>query len=277
VSGARLHVSRAVLLWTACLTAACGRPLLKLPAGPGTPAGDGATVFAEATAACRAINTITLEMSVRGSANGRRLRGRLTAGLGTPASARLEAVASFGQPLFVFVARNDDASVLLPRDNRILEHGKAEEVLEAVTGVPIGAAALRSLVTGCTRSASRDANGLENFRSLGEAWRVANDESDTVYFQRMTSPGRWRLVATVHPTGPSGIGWRAEYSMFEQNLPRKVDLVSQPPGRFDLELGLSQVELNVALGPEVFQLQQKAAAAPITLDELRQSGPLGQK
>ena len=274
MSGARLHVSRAALLWV-CLTAACGTPLMKLPGGPGTPAADGAMVFAEATAACRGINTITLEMSVHGSAHGRRLRGRLTAGLARPASARLEAVASFGQPLFVFVARNDDASLLLPRDNRVLEHGKSEDVLEAVTGVPIDAATLRSLVAGCTRSP--DTSGLDNVRSLGDRWRIASDGSDTVYFQRAEQSGRWRLVATLRPAGQSGTGWRAEYSMFVDNLPRKVHLVSQPSGRFDLELDLSQVELNVALGPEVFQLQQVAAAAPITLDELRQSGPLGEK
>ena len=277
MSGARLHLLKAALIGAACLTAACGTPLMKLPSGPGSPATDGAMVLADATAACRDINTITLEMSVRGSAHGRRLRGRLTAGLARPASARLEAVASFGQPLFVFVARDDDASLLLPRDSRVLEHGKAEDVLEAVTGVPIDPAALRSLVAGCTRSPSPNVNGLDNVRALGDAWRVAGDESDTVYFQRATSSGRWRLVATVRPPGQSGTGWRAEYSMFDGNLPRKVHLVSQPSGRFDLELDLSQVELNVALGPEVFQLQQTGAATPITLDELRQSGPLGEK
>jgi hypothetical protein len=272
-----LLVSKAALVGAVCLTASCGTPLMKLPAGPGTAAGDGAMVAAEATAACGGINTVTLEMSVHGSAQGHRLRGRLTAGLAKPASARLEAVASFGQPLFVFVARNGDASLLLPRDNRLLAHGKPEDVLEAVTGVPIDAAGLRSLVSGCSRSASRDANGLGNVQAVGEGWRVAGDESDSVYFQRVTPPGRWRLVAAVHPAGPSGTGWRAEYSMFEDNLPRKVRLVSQPSGRFDLELDLSQVELNVALEPEVFRLQPTGASAPMTLDELRQSGPLGQK
>jgi hypothetical protein len=250
---------------------------MKLPTGPGTPASDGATVASEATSACGMINTITLEMSVHGSAQGRRLRGRLSAGLARPASARLEAVASFGQPLFVFVARDNDASLLLPRDNRILEHGKSEDVLDAVTGVPIDAAALRSLVSGCTRSASRDAHALENVQALGDEWRVAADEGDSVYFQRATPPGQWRLVAAVHPPGASGTGWRAEYSTFDDKLPRKVHLVSQPPGRFDLELDLSQVELNATLGPEAFRLQQTGGATPITLDELRQSGPLGQK
>jgi hypothetical protein len=268
---------RTLLLLAALATASCGAKLMTLPSGPGTPAGDGAMVSADATAVCGGINTITLEMSVRGSAEGRRLRGRLTAGLARPASARLEAVASFGQPLFVFVARDGDASLLLPRDNRILDHGKPEDVLDAVTGVPIDAASLRSLVSGCARSASRGANAIENVRALGDEWRVAADEGDSVYFRRLTPPGRWRLVAAVHPPGPSGTGWRAEYSMFDDKLPQKVHLVSQPSGRFDLELDLSQVEVNAALGPEVFRLQQTGGAAPITLDELRQSGPLGQK
>jgi hypothetical protein len=277
VIGAGQRISKALLLAGVVSTASCGARLMKLPSGPGTPAGDAATVAAEATAACRGVNTITLEMSVHGSAHGRRLRGRLTVGLAKPASARLEAVASFGQPLFVLVTRNDDASLLLPRDGRVLEHGKSEEILDALTGVPIDAVALRSLVTGCPRSVSSDANGLQNVRSLGDVWRVAGDESDTLYFQHATPPGRWRLVATVHPAGRSGTGWRAEYSMFEENLPRKVHLVSEPSGRFDLELDLSQIELNVPLGADVFRLQQTSTAAPISLEELRQSGPLGQK
>ena len=68
--------------------------------------------------------------------------------------------------------------------------------------------------------------------------------------------------------------------MFESNHPRTVHIVSLPAGRFDLQLDLSQVELNVALGPEAFRLPQTATSAsisPISLDELRRSGPLGEK
>lgn len=54
-------------------------------------------------------------------------------------------------------------------------------------------------------------------------------------------------------------------------------IVSQPAGRFDLQLDLSQVEVNVPIAPDAFRLQQIAAADPITLDELRRSGPLGEK
>jgi hypothetical protein len=267
----KLRASRAVV--AALLMSSCGAPLLKLPTGPGAPATDAPSVIAQATDACRAVNTITLEMSVSGSAGGHRLRGRLTAGLARPASARLEAVAPFGQPVFVFVASGSDASLLLPRDRRMLEHGMPADVLEAITGVPLDAAALRALVTGC--ATAPDASDTVAF---GETWRVAPDGADNVYIRRDPSTGsgqvRWRVVAT---TRRGENGWRAEYSMFEGNLPRVVRLVSLPAGRFDLELDLSQVELNVALGPEAFRLQQTGAADPITLDELRRSGPLGEK
>jgi hypothetical protein len=262
-----------VALSVALLAGACGAPLMKLPAGGGTPATDAAAVIAQATAACRAVNTITLEMSVRGSAGGHRLRGRLTAGLAKPSSARLEAVAPFGQPLFVFVATGGDASLLLPRDRRVLEHGMPADVLEAVSGVPLDASGLRALVTGCA-NAPDSADAI----AIGDTWRVAPDGADNVYFTRpSTGSGQaaaspWRLVATVRRNA-----WRADYSMFENNLPRLVHIVSLPAGRFDLLLDLSQVEVNVTLGPEAFRLPPTAAIEPISLDELRRSGPLGEK
>src|SRR5262245_55325481 len=98
---------------------------MKLPTGPGTPAPDAAALFDQAAAACRRVNTITAEIAVTGSVRGRRLRGRLLAGLAPPASARLEAPAPFGEPLFIFAARDEEATLLLPRDNRVLRRAPA--------------------------------------------------------------------------------------------------------------------------------------------------------
>lgn len=248
--------------WTA---SSCGTPLLKLPAGPGTPATDAASAIAQAMVACRAVNSISLEMSVHGTADGHRLRGRLSVGLAKPASARLEAVAPFGQPLFIFVAKSDDASLLLPRDRRVLEHGNASDVLEAISGVPLDAVALRSIVTGCANAP--DANDAVAF---GDDWRVAPDGDENIYFHR--ADGRWRLVSTTKRGA-----WRADYSMFTNDLPKVVRLVSQPAGRFDVQMELSQLEINVTLRADTFTLGQTGGATPITLAELRESGPLGAK
>ena len=48
-----------------------------------------------------------------GSVAGRRIRGRLSAGVAVPASARLEALAPFGPPVFIFVAQRNDAQTVL--------------------------------------------------------------------------------------------------------------------------------------------------------------------
>jgi hypothetical protein len=257
----------ALVIALAVVCAACGAPLLKLPQGPGAPATDGREAFDEATRACRRVSTITLEMAVSGSIGGKRARGRLIAGLASPASARLEAAAPFGQPVFIFTATGDDASLLLPRDNRVLEHGRPGAVLDAVTGVPLDAATLLAVITGCMSSA--DAAGA---RSLGDDWRVVPAGPDEVYLNR-EKPGGWRLVATLHR--PADSGWRAEYRDFKDGLPQTIRLASARSGAFDLQLALSQVELNTTLGADVFRLQVPPTASPITLDELKASGPLG--
>jgi hypothetical protein len=68
--------------------------------------------------------------------------------------------------------------------------------------------------------------------------------------------------------------WRAEYRRFEGHLPRAIRFVSSEPGHFDLRLTLAQVDLNPKLDVPVFEIRVPPSAGPITLEELRQSGPL---
>ena len=264
--------SAAPLLALLLVCAACGPTLIKLPPGPGVPAFDGRAIADEATAACRTVETISLEISVSGTVGGDRLRGRLVAGLTRPGMVRLEAVAPFGQPIFTLVL--DDllsnpkpgTTLLLSRDNRFLERGQFDAVLEAVTGISLDAHTLFTILTGCTSQVPLGE------RSLGTDWRVMSAGNDQVYLNR-EKDGPWRLVATVRPGADSG--WRAEYGRFQNGLPRSIHLVSARNRGFDLQLGLSQVEPNAQLGPEVFRVQVPASASPITLDELKNSGPLG--
>lgn len=260
---------RAGVLIAALAAASCGAPLMKLPAGPGAAAPDSRDALAEATSRCRAVSSLVAEVAVSGSAGGRRLRGRLHAGLQSPASARLEAVAPFGQPVFIFVANGNDATLLLPSDNRVLEHGRPAAVLEALTGVPVDAADLRLAMLGCTMGA--DPSRAEQ---RGNDWRVVPDGSDLLYLRRGGSVAPWRLVAIVHRP-PDGNEWRAEYRDFEDGLPRTVRLASSVTNRFDLRLALSQIELNTQLSAEAFQVRIPPSADPISLEELRRAGPLG--
>jgi hypothetical protein len=265
---------RALLSVAALVTSACGPTLVRLPAGPGVPAPDGALVLSQATSACRDVRTFTAELGVTGSAGSHRIRGRVLAGAAAPASIRLEAPAPFGAPLFIFVATGEDATLVLPRDDRILEHGRPEALLEAMTGVPLSAAQLRSILTGCPIGPV----DVGQARSIGDAWRVVPGvgEDDRLYVHREDS-SKWRIVALTHRADP-GRSFRADFHGFQHDLPSLVRLVSDAGARAsssDLAVTLSQVELNVPLTADAFQVRVPESSKPITVEELRETGLLG--
>jgi hypothetical protein len=235
---------------------------MKLPAGPATRATDARDAIAAATAACQRVNTLTAEISVSGSLGGDRVRGRMIAGVARPASARIEAAAPFGAPFFIFVARGEDATLLLPRDDRVLQHGKPEAVLEAVAGVPLDPTELRAALTGCAQ-----APDVSEAQAIGDDWRVVPDGPAKIYLHRQSSTTPWHIVATVRPD------WRAEYRDYQNDLPRTIRLTSAPEKRFDLRLALSQVDINTELGADAFTVQIPRSAQPIALDELRHARP----
>jgi hypothetical protein len=252
--------------------AACATPRLKLPSVTGVPATDAEEALAAATAACSPLSSISLEIAVSGSISGGRMRGRLLAGVTRLGNVRLEAVAPAGQPVFILTnsvgLEPRDATLLLPGDNRFLDRGRFGAVLEAVTGIPLDASRLLSVLTAC--SPSRDAKG----NALGDDWRHLTGDGGLshVYLHREKA-GPWRLVA-MEMSDYAGQGWRAEYGNVQEGLPRTIRLVSGWPGAFDVTLVLSQVDLNPPLGVDAFRIRIPGTAKPITLDELKASGPL---
>jgi hypothetical protein len=259
-------LTRVVL--AAFVTSSCGAPLMKLPAGPGRPAPDATTALTEATSGCRTVSSITAEVAVGGSAGGRSLRARLLIGLAAPASARIEAFA-YSQQMFIFAARGMDATLLLTRDGRVLEHGRPDAVLEALTGIPLDASSLRLALTGCASDPDPDRGRL-----LGGDWRVVPEEHGELYLHRDPPGAPWRVVAAMYRE-PGRPEWRAEYRRFEDSLPRAIRFVSSDPRRFDLRLTLSQVDLNPKLDAAAFEVRVPPSADPITIEELRRNGPLG--
>lgn len=261
-----MKVARGFACAAALCAASCGVPVMKLPAGPGTPVADAGPLLERAMAACRAVSTISAEVGVSGSVGGHRVRGRLLVGLAEPASLYVEAPAPFGAPAFILGASDGEATLLLPRDRRALEHGRPDAVLDAITGVPLDPAALKDTLTGC------DAPGTEttDVRALGDSWRLVGG-ARLRYLRRERPSEPWRLVSVV--TSGSD-GWRADYLDFVDGLPRSVRLMSTEPKRFDLRLELSQVDLNVELEPSTFRVSVPPGTRPITLDELRAAGPL---
>ena len=262
---------RVALLFVALACSACAAPLMKLPSGPSTPASDGLEIISEATAACQRVTSLTAEIAVSGSVGGQRVRGHLLVGVSRPASVRLEAAAPFGAPLFIFVARGDAATLLLPRDERVLEHGKPDEVLGAVAGVPLDPIDLRAVLTGC--ALAPDPVGG---RAPAADWRMVPDGTGQAYMHRENN--HWRLVAVVR-TPTNREAWRAEYRGFVDGLPRDVRLasVADTKSPFDLRLTLSQVETNIALDADAFSVQVPRGTRAISLEELRETGPMASR
>ena len=219
----------------ALASASCSAPLMKrmtLPSGPGVsvvPAAAADQALNTATAACRGMQTITAEVGVAGSVGGHRTpSGHLIVALAAPASARIEAPAPFG-PVFIFVARDQDAQLVLVRDNRVLEHGPPAAVLEALTGVPLDGADLRTMLTGCAVAAD-----AAQARLLADDWMTMPDGTGTIYLHRAKRTAPWQIAGAGrydHP-GVRRNGTRSAIATPKTRSSGIGSLVVQRPGTF---------------------------------------------
>jgi outer membrane biogenesis lipoprotein LolB len=258
----------ATALASAALAAACAARPIVLPSGPGEPFPEFRAAFQAAVRECAGVRTWSAELGIAGRAGRAKFRGRAFAGLARPDALRLEGLAPFGQPVFILVARQGGATLLLPRDRRVLTHGSAAAIVEALTGVAISPDELRHIVTGCV-SESEPVGG----RSFGGRWHgVDLADGSTVFLRR--AGGTWRIEAGLRAS------LVVEYRRFVGLRPEQIRVSATPPqgetrAAADLTLAISQVEINVALADEVFTVSVPPDAVPMTLEELRDAGPLG--
>jgi outer membrane lipoprotein-sorting protein len=248
----------------AVVVAGCGARRVVLPSDPGVTFSEFAQVHEQLTQACRDVRTLTTELALSGRAGDQRLRGRVVAGFERPSSMRLEGVAPFGPPAFILAARGNMAVLLLPRDERVLKGERAEEILGALTGVTLAPADLQAIFTGCVSSDPKPTAG----RLHENGWASIDLEGGArMFLQRQNDAWQVR-AATIE-------GWQLEYPAWQGRFPQSVRLQSARPGvNVDLTAGLSQVESNVDIDPAAFSVSVPPGAQPLTLDELRASGPL---
>jgi hypothetical protein len=248
---------------------ACAPKSVIRPSGPQAPLTDGPALLERATSECRGVRTLSAELQIAGRVGRQKLRGRALIGAAEPASLRLEGVAPFGQPAFILVAREGRGTLLLPRDRRVLRDAQPERILEALTGVSLAPPALRALLAGCFSPPGAPAGG----ERYGDRWaRLSFDrDADTLYLRR--DGDAWHVVgATVGAL-------TVEYDRFSGNRPEQMRIRTSAAGSAvsDLSLSLSQVEMNVPIDAAAFEVRIPADAEPLTLDELKSAGPLGQK
>lgn len=256
----------AVAILLAVGIAGCAPKRVALPSGAGTPVGDATSILAEALGHCAGLRTLTAEIGLSGRAAGQRIRVRLIAGLAAPDRIRLEAIAPIGPPVFILASVGEDTTLLLPRDDRVLKGEPPAAILEALAGIRVTPAALRRLLAGCPA----DDVDATDVRAVGDDWVLARTgNGGTAYLHRVS--GRWRLAAV------RGGALDAELGPGEAAQPVFLRLSSPDAstgGAFDLTLRLSQVEVDTEVPDEVFTVRVPADAAAMSLDELRQSGPL---
>ena len=247
------------------VVSACAPKPPTLPTGAGAPFPEFPSAYQQATAACRDVRTITLSMAVSGRAGSTKLRGRIDAGFAAPAKARLEGIAPFGKPVFVLVADGARGTLVLPREDRVLKDAPPDRIVDALAGVPLGPAALRTIVSGCGFDGPAAADG----RAFPNGWVSGSTGDATVYLRRAGE--RWEVAGATR--GPLTV----TYADWASGRPSTIRLRADSQGRAaaDLTLRLSDVEINTTLDPRTFEAELPPHPVPLTLDELRRAGPLG--
>lgn len=254
----------ALLLFIPLIGCAPNAPTL--PSGAGVPFPGYAAAYGEATGGCTGVTTLSAVMSLSGRAGTQRLRGRVDAGLDAPDRIVLEAVAPFGRPFFVLAGSGNEATLVLPRDRRYLRGEPPAAIVEAITGVALGPAELRMVLAGCGMPGAEPESG----RSFDGGWAAVDAGGSTAWLRQIG--GRWRVAAAIR--GPIAVHY-ADFGAARPSTVR-IRVTSADPARADLTLRLSDVEVNVPLDPRVFTLDVPADATPLTLEELRRAGPLGE-
>jgi outer membrane biogenesis lipoprotein LolB len=246
------------------LATGCAARRFTPPSDPGSPFPQFSETYVAVTQACSGVRTFTAELGLSGRAGDQRLRGRVVAGFAAPESMRLEGVAPLGPPAFVLAARDGMATLVLPRENAVLRNAAPADVLEALTGVALQPSALQAILTGCVTPADRAASGRLH-RDGGAS--VTTEGGATLYLQRRND--RWQPRAARYQQ------WLIEYPEWGGRFPAVVRLRSEG-GRVsvDLTAAISQLEANVDLDATAFEVMVPVSARPVTLDDLRESGPL---
>ena len=244
-----------------CVSGACAARTPPRPAGPSVPSPDAAAHFAATTTQCGGLRTLTAELGLSGRAGDERVRGRVITGLALGGSARLEGVAPFGAPVFILAARDERATLLLPRERRVLDETPVAQVIERLTGLALGADDLLRVLAGCA-GVGEAIDG----RRWSSDWEAVDTAGGKTIFLRLQA-GAWQVAAV------DGHGWRADYPAVEHGFPREVRLRSED-GRVDLVARIQQLEVNTAIDAAAFDVEIPPGTAPMTLDELRSVAPL---
>lgn len=264
--------------WMAAALAAalsgCASHGFVAPEPTGRAAPDGSSQFAQAMGPCADVKSLTAEGALSGRVGGSRVRGRLHLGLSRAGGIRIEGVAPFGGPIFTLAGDAGSATLVLPRDGRVVSGVAPREMIEALAGVALDPGDLLSVATGCLGyqelvpsgspglSAHLVSGGLTWVRTAGgvDAWL----DTQSGATPRVVAERRGDLTVDYPQRGDA---WPQVFRL------RRVGADGKPLA--DLTLRMTQVERNPSLPESAFQIDVPPDASPMSVDELRRTGLFG--
>jgi len=249
---------------------ACAARTPPRPAGAPTPDPTAAARFEKATSACRGFRSIEGELALSGRAAGERVRGRVLTGLESGGAVRLEGVAPFGAPFFILAGRGEKATLILPRERRVLRDTAVSAVLERLTGLSLGADDLRLIVSGCLVDRATPADG----RQWPGGWQAVTLAPERTAYIRQQQGAPVVVAADYGP-------WHVDYSGHQSGYPRVVRVRSAEAlakaDAIDITARVEQLEVNTRINPRAWEVEVPSDADPMTLDQLRSIAPLAEK
>lgn len=251
---ARALMSVAVL----ATSAACARAVFVPPAGPGQPAPDAASAWREATARCAGLQSYAAALRVSGRVGGARVWPiGLEAAVRADQAIYLGATAA-GRPVFVLAGSGARATLWLRREDRVVTAAPAD-ILGAIMGVSATPADLLGALSGCVNAGAPVSRAARHGRRL-----AIETPGARIYLD--PEPGGWRVRAAETPA------YSVEYAPTRAAWPHELWL--WPAGGTGataaIRVVVDDARVNEPVADAVFRVPARAAAAaPMTLDELR--------
>jgi hypothetical protein len=245
--------------------AACASRGFIRPEGPSRPLADASALWRQASAPCQSLTAYQTQIRLSGRVAGQPL-GSLTVGVVVSRAGEigLEARVS-GPSVFVLGGRADRATLWLASSRRVVVD-RADAILDALVGVPWDPERLMAVLSGCATFAGAAADAREYD---GGITAVQFSGGDEVYVE--TIAGRSSVRAAIVD------GVAIDYRRAESGWPQQIALRSEPGRSPSVALSM-RIDVAVpdpATDPSQFAVVVPSGASPMSIDELRTSGPRG--
>lgn len=219
--------------------------------------------WGEATRDCRAVEAYGGEVRASVAIDSRRFP-TLRLGLAVERDGRIAIDARVsGSSFFTLRGRGEAATLVLSQERQVVT-GRVDEILDALAGLPIGPERLLAVLTGCLSLAPATTG-----ERVGPFVRVTGPDA-VVYLTRASGP--WRVRA-----GSFG-SLSVDYATRDGAWPSQIVLRSVAGRTPDVDVSLSIASFDRApRDPSVFAVVTPAGAERISLETLRERGPLSRR